>query len=114
MPDKLRSGSIFVEDTDWIVYLSIIVVSCIWFFILYPTLHLIIRKCKVKAYVERYESSKAMAYRYVGNHVSNLHHIPVSCYLIWAMYDACSETSEFPISGAEGKMLWFTNSQCLL
>lgn len=30
------------------------------------------------------------------------------------MIDACSESSEFPVPGAKGKLLWFKNSQCLL
>lgn len=110
MPKNLRSGSIFVDDHDALVYLSVIALSCVWFFVLYPLLHLIIRKLKVRTYMERYETNKPMAYRYVGLWVANCHHFPVSVYLIWAMSNACSESSEFPVPGAEGMMLWFSNS----
>lgn len=50
MPEELQSGSIFVRDYDWLAYLGIMMGSMTLFFALYPTLHLIIRKCKVSTY----------------------------------------------------------------
>lgn len=114
MPSNLKKGTIFIDDSDILIYISIIILSCAFFFAMYPLVHLIVRKCKDKTYLERMETDPATAYRYVGYWVVIQHHAAVSIYLIWAMSEACSEGSEFPVAGFKGGLLWFRSSQCML
>ncbi len=120
LPEKVKSGSIFIEDGDGILYFTYLLSFMVFFVITLFITEKILKMTKNEAYMSRDDAAKA---RYVHLYWENIHHFTVPFMALYFLYYSCRSDNDWEKSLGDGTLskdlsvekhfLWFRSDVCL-
>ena len=119
LPEKVKTGSIFIENSDAMLYLSILASFMVFFTITLFLTEKILKLTKNEGYDSRDEAAKA---RFVHLYWENIHHFLVPFMALYFLYYSCRPDNQLEEALGDGTLqkelslekhfLWFKSDVC--
>ena len=90
LPEKLRSGSILIEDGDLFLYLSVYFGSCVGFYLIYLLLRVFFEKIQYGQYLDKsWDERECLLMTWM----SQFHHLIVPPFALYNIYYSCQNAN---------------------
>ena len=111
MHPDLQSGSLFITDEHYELYLKCFLVSFAFFVVYFFGSHTILSLVCSDFYTS-WENASQVRIRAMS--MNNLHHVIALAFCIYNIRHACDENSDFPVSHEQPLYRWIYDDQCFI
>lgn len=99
MPQKLKGGSILIDNGDFALYVSITIISMIIFFCLFAVIKQLMKYCEGESFTGMDNDSQVWK---ISSVCTMIHHVVVISLFTYTFYYSCSNMNGSPIPSREG------------